>query len=186
MEKEEDIPDDRLRKDIRGIAHEELRPNIIPVTALLDGEVAGFAVWEIPRRHWRHENFPQFVYRKTIERMDALNDWLYPTAGVRGDRRRLIRSLRMEHANKHLGEGKVEETWYLKTLAVHPKFQRKGVGTALVKWGMERARLNGERLYVDASYVGKPLYLKLGFTEVGGFFVGDSGVRVTNMLWDSK
>jgi predicted N-acetyltransferase YhbS len=92
----------------------------------------------------------------------------------------------MENANKHLGEGKVEETWYLKTLAVSPKFQRKGVGTALVKWGMERARLNGERLYVDASYVGKPLYLKLGFNEVGGFLVGDSGVRVTNMLWDSK
>ena len=186
MEKEEDIPDDRLRKDIRGIAHEELRPNIIPVTALLDGEVAGFAVWEIPRRHWRHESFPQFVYRKTIDRMDAWNDWLYPTAGVRGDRRKLIRSLRMEHANKHLGEGKVEETWYLKTLAVLPKFQRKGVGTALMKWGMERAQLNGERLYVDASYVGKPLYLKLGFHEVGGFLVGDSGVRVTNMLWDSK
>jgi len=51
-------------------------------------------------------------------------------------------------------------------------------------YGTERPRLNGERLYVDASYVGKPLYLKLGFNEVGGFLVGDSGVRVTNILWD--
>jgi hypothetical protein len=126
MEKKEDIPNDRLRKDIRGIAHEELRPNIIPVTALLDGEVAGFAVWEIPRRHWRHEGFPQVVYHKTIERMDALNDWLYPTAGVRGDRRRLIRSLRMEHANKHLGEGKAEETWYLKTWRSFQNSSEKG------------------------------------------------------------
>jgi len=184
IEKEGDIPLDRLRRDIRGIAHEELQPNVIPVTALYHDQVAGIAVWEAPRSHWRRESLSQLVYRKAIEHLDAMTDWLYPKAGVRADRRKLIRTLRMEHAAKHLGQGNVQDAWYLKTLAVLPKFQRRGVGTALIKWGMEKARVNGEKLYVDASYVGKPLYLKLGFIEVGGFLVGDSGVRVTNMLWD--
>ena len=71
MEKEEDIPDDRLRKDIRGIAHEELRPNIIPVTALLDGEVAGFAVWETGDTKASHN---LFTARPSIE-------WTHGTIG---------------------------------------------------------------------------------------------------------
>jgi len=49
---------------------------------------------------------------------------------------------------------------------------------------LERAKETGEKIYVDSSYVGKPLYLKLGFREVGGFVVADSGVRVSCMLWE--
>ena len=103
---------------------------------------------------------------------------------MRSDREKIIRTLRLNYADRHLGKGELGNSWYLKTLAVLPSLQRKGVGTALVQWGLEQAKRNGEKVYVDASYVAKPLYLKLGFTEVGGFFVADSGVRVTCMLLD--
>ena len=180
----DDIPSLQLERDIRDIVHQIIQPGVVVVTALIDDQVAGVAVWLIPRLHWSVEILSQFFHRKCLEYKDKFEDWWYPKAWVHSDREQLIRTLRIKYANEHLGNGELEKTWYLKTLAVLPALQRKGVGTALVEWGMEQARLHGGKLYVDSSYVGKRMYAKLGFKEVGSFVVGNSRVRVTCMLWD--
>ena len=183
---EHDIPHLQLERDIRDIVHQNIQPGVVSVAALIDGQVAGIAVWLIPRHHWRIETLSHFIFRRCVEYKDKFEDWWHPKAWVHSGREQLIRTLRIKYANEHLGNGELEKTWYLKTLAVLPALQRKGVGTALVKWGMEQAAPHGEKVYVDSSYVGKPMYAKLGFKEVGGFVVGDSGVRVSCMLWDSN
>lgn len=46
------------------------------------------------------------------------------------------------------------------------KLQRRGLGSILVKWGIERADGNGKTIILDASPSGFPLYKILGFDEV--------------------
>lgn len=66
---------------------------------------------------------------------------------------------------------------FLKILLCHPLYQRRGAGSALTRWGIERAAEHGLDTTVFASPMGLELYKKLGFKEVGKFRVqvdGDS------------
>ncbi|KAK0639827.1 acyl-CoA N-acyltransferase [Cercophora newfieldiana] len=48
-------------------------------------------------------------------------------------------------------------------LAVHPKHQRRGVATALVRSGMREAGALGLDIFVHAMRPGVPVYMRLGF-----------------------
>ena len=52
-------------------------------------------------------------------------------------------------------------------LNTSPKFQRRGLGSELVKYGLEKADRDGVVVYLSGSPMGVPLYRKLGFEEVG-------------------
>jgi GNAT superfamily N-acetyltransferase len=54
----------------------------------------------------------------------------------------------------------------LKELYVRPEFQRKGLGSRLVKWGVEKADEIGLPAYTEGSTKGMQLYLSYGFKEV--------------------
>jgi GNAT superfamily N-acetyltransferase len=75
-------------------------------------------------------------------------------------------------------------------LCVHEDFQRRGAGTALVRWGIERAAALGLSAYLEATPAGYPLYLTLGFSEIdvmvikAGMWDGDRDLRFVAMLND--
>lgn len=48
-----------------------------------------------------------------------------------------------------------------------PSFQHRGIGSQLVKVGLERADEEGVKCFLSASPMGAPVYKKLGFEEVG-------------------
>lgn len=52
-------------------------------------------------------------------------------------------------------------------LATAPKFQGQGIGSALIKWGLDRADAEGVEAYLEASPQALRLYEKLGFREAG-------------------
>ncbi|KAL2870391.1 GNAT family N-acetyltransferase [Aspergillus lucknowensis] len=54
----------------------------------------------------------------------------------------------------------------LEYLACRPESQGKGVGKALLRWGMERADREQRRIYLEASTEGFPVYAKLGWKEL--------------------
>lgn len=54
----------------------------------------------------------------------------------------------------------------LDLLATSPNYQGQGVGTALLKWGMEKADALQARIYLEATPEGLPLYIKYGWKEV--------------------
>ena len=55
----------------------------------------------------------------------------------------------------------------VKAVYVHPEYGRRGVGTALLKRGIEAARSAGlRRLYVEAAQNAVPFYQSLGFVAV--------------------
>ncbi|KXJ87047.1 acyl-CoA N-acyltransferase [Microdochium bolleyi] len=58
-----------------------------------------------------------------------------------------------------------ERHYYLDTLATHPDYQRRGAGSMLVRWGVDRAAQDGVGVYLDASKDGLPLYERCGFAD---------------------
>lgn len=54
----------------------------------------------------------------------------------------------------------------LKFLHTDPAHQKRGAGSMLVKWGLDKAEEMKLPAYLEASKAGKPLYVKHGFKEV--------------------
>lgn len=57
--------------------------------------------------------------------------------------------------------------WFLKLLTIDPPHQRRGIGTLLVKWGVEKANKEGVDAWLESSPMGKGAYLKAGFRVLG-------------------
>jgi len=126
------------------------------------------------------------LYRRAIQAKDDLEDWLFPSYHYNSERRAQFNEGQVECMEKFLGPGGIDEMWYLKILAIHPDYQRRGVGAKLLNWGLERARARGEKVYLEASRRGKGLYTKLGFEHVGDLTLrdGETETIMPCMLWD--
>ncbi|MCJ1475484.1 hypothetical protein MMC13_004147 [Lambiella insularis] len=70
---------------------------------------------------------------------------------------------------------------WLGNLAVDPRFQRRGIGKRLLRWGLERAGREGVRVGQWASRAGDTLYESVGFEKVGEYRFGK--VRGWGFLW---
>jgi len=182
----EDISDRRLERTIRVNAHRELSPDIAVVTAVLDREVVGVAVWNTPERLWRKETVAERAYRTFVSLSDQLDDWMRPPTWLKMDWKAKYFKLITDSKQRHLGSNYRRDTWYLDILAVHPKMQRKGIGTALLDWGLEQAGANGERVYLEATEVGLSLYLAKGFEEVGEVVMENGDLRLQCMVWPPR
>jgi GNAT superfamily N-acetyltransferase len=55
---------------------------------------------------------------------------------------------------------------YLHVLMTRPGFQRKGVGTLALQWGVDQADALGLPAYIESSEQGAGLYKKFGFKEI--------------------
>ena len=56
--------------------------------------------------------------------------------------------------------------FFMRLLVVLPSYQGKGIGTRLLRWGLEQADRLRVRTWIDASPAGLRLYKKLGWEEV--------------------
>ena len=68
-----------------------------------------------------------------------------------------------------------EEHWYLNTLSVSPEMQGKGVGSALIQPGLDRADADGLGCYLETQRRRNiPFYRRFGFEERGEISLDDS------------
>ena len=72
-------------------------------------------------------------------------------------------------------------------LTIRPNFHRLGLGTLLIKEGLNAADAAGSKVYIIASPMGLPLYLRHGWKRVDEVAVdmrkyGGSSVVVEEML----
>jgi GNAT superfamily N-acetyltransferase len=57
----------------------------------------------------------------------------------------------------------------LNSFATHPDHHRKGAGTMLLNWGLDKADEEGWVTYLDTTTLARPIYEKRGFTVVTAF-----------------
>lgn len=62
-------------------------------------------------------------------------------------------------------------------MAVQPEHQRAGIGSLLMKWGVERADSLGLEMFIEATPQGRNLYLKSGFRDAARVNVNMSHVE---------
>lgn len=94
---------------------------------------------------------------------------------------------------KYLGEDYESRYWELDALATLPTYQRMGLGSTLVKWGLDMVEADmkarpGEvdGAYLVASPAGSSTYRKAGFVEVGEQFVKVNGQEPYRHCWFVK
>lgn len=180
----EQIPPPMLKKTLRDYLHQALDPRIILVAAVAAGQVVGIAKWSVPACLSRSETIFESTYRKAVEFKDYFEDWVSPPRWMSGNCVKQYSKAQKACAESFLGSGKLDKVWYLKSLAVHPSFQRKGIGSALMDWGLRKAGSRGEMVYLEASDKGKELYLRNGFVSLGELVVGSEAFAVeTCMSW---
>lgn len=96
---------------------------------------------------------------------------------------------RIEGENKEIGDVwfksltanrekflKPKNMYYMNTLAVLPKYQRMGMGFAIMDSVLSVADKEGRDCYVEASSKGLGLYRKCWFREVGRLEIDCSGI----------
>ncbi|MCJ1353714.1 MAG: hypothetical protein MMC33_003701 [Icmadophila ericetorum] len=82
----------------------------------------------------------------------------------------------------------VSDYWVVDALYISPTFQRRGLGTRLLKWGLEQADEEGIPVLVDSSPEGRWIYERAGFRKIkkweveGWFDPGDRGMW--RLLWE--
>jgi ribosomal protein S18 acetylase RimI-like enzyme len=54
-------------------------------------------------------------------------------------------------------------------IGVHPSEKGRGLGSKLLRWGLERADAEGVEVFLSASPEGRPMYEKYGFRAVNTF-----------------
>lgn len=76
----------------------------------------------------------------------------------------------------------ISHYWELELLAIDPDWQRKGVGSMLLSWGLVKASRHHLPVVVAATADGEYLYKKHGFTECGRIGLEDSGFSWVAMV----
>lgn len=74
-----------------------------------------------------------------------------------------------------------ERHWFLSTIATAKEAQRRGVGSALMRFGVEKADREGWMSYLNSSSEGRGLYEKFGFRVVGTSEFPDLGMTQYHM-----
>lgn len=86
----------------------------------------------------------------------------------------------------HLGDrgppNEIKDYWEVNHLSVHPSYHRRGIGSALVEHVRSLATKEHQPIVLLASVQGRPMYRKLGFTELGAVDYG-AGTMAEAMAW---
>ncbi|KAK5111432.1 hypothetical protein LTR62_004884 [Meristemomyces frigidus] len=73
--------------------------------------------------------------------------------------------------------------WYLEILATDPKYQGRGAGSQMMRFGLEQADKHGMEAYLEASPDAVRLYERFGFREAGRTDTWIENERVRPGVW---
>ena len=80
------------------------------------------------------------------------------------------------------------EAWETAALCIAPKNQRCGLGTMLLKWGLEQAAAEDVPVYAQTSHAAVAVYERSGFRSVKRLRFGDfelDGGGMHHMVWQA-
>lgn len=105
----------------------------------------------------------------------------YPPTGNRDLARRFFQA--NVNATTRIVDGRAH--WFLSLIVVRREAQRRGVGSAMMRYGLDRADEEGWLTYLNSSVEGKPLYEAFGFRTVEKTEF-EHGVATWHMLREPK
>ncbi|CAF1079729.1 unnamed protein product [Didymodactylos carnosus] len=155
-----------------------------------DGDmmVVSYIVWKTP--------LPPHSAKSESELAAASAQEIAELQVPEGVDRDLVVRLKTEYralSKKYLGEDYETRYWELDALATLPTYQRMGLGTRLVKWGLDmvEAAIKAKPAEVDGAYLvaspaGSSTYRNAGFVEVGEQFVEVNGQEPYRHCWFVK
>ncbi|KAI4231319.1 MAG: hypothetical protein L6R40_007764 [Gallowayella cf. fulva] len=129
------------------------------------GQVVGAAQWNIYREN---------PYLNGVEHTDAF--WWPEGEG------RKFASMALEQWYAPRGKRMNKPHILLNICFVHPDHRRRGVGSLLVKWGIQKADELGLETFIEAAEPGVPLYLSHGFGAMDEFCI-DPKVPEPSLEW---
>ncbi|KAJ7279396.1 acetyltransferase [Mycena rebaudengoi] len=128
--------------------------------------IAGAAIWVQASMLKEHGEVP--TYPHTPKDFEAQ----YPDSEV--ERRYTAQTLnsllkRRGEIIKEKADSDSKAVFTFDLCAVHPAFQRRGIASKLVQWGLDEAKKRGGyEVLIEASPMGRPVYAKLGIHQEGG------------------
>jgi len=139
-----------------------LAAKLVPTSA--PNLIAAYIVWNPPTkaadtrtREERHED----IRKEAEQQGEGINKEIYCKLRLEDE----------ELNEKFFGKGFETRFWVLDALVVDENFQRRGLGTRLVRWGLDelqKRRQEGvEGAYLIASAQGEKTYKGAGFQRVG-------------------
>jgi ribosomal protein S18 acetylase RimI-like enzyme len=153
------VPSDRLRRRLllryyRGMIRVVFAPR---GGAWTTTDTSGAALWYPP-------GTKRLTGREQLAELWAMMPWAL--GGMRRGIR--IEQLMASHRPR-------EPHWYLNTLSVDPAAQRRGIGSALIAPGLERADSEGLGSYLETQRRANiPFYRRFGFEEIDEISLPDS------------
>jgi GNAT superfamily N-acetyltransferase len=137
------------------------RPNTLFLKATVDGEIAGFAIWQ-------QASFVEGYGDPPTDDLGgkAAMELLHP--GNETEQRfttQIFASLMKRRiAYVHEKEkASTPATFVLDVCSVDARYQRRGIAGKLVQFGLDEAKKRGLEATTEASVMGRPVYEKLGF-----------------------
>ncbi|KAF2725221.1 acyl-CoA N-acyltransferase [Polychaeton citri CBS 116435] len=123
------------------------RAHFLKVFDVETGRMVGFAKWVEPTPGETPEfDSPQWPEGADVDLCnETFSEWARQHKEMMGDRGH----------------------WYLEIVATDPKYQGKGAGRLMLKYGCERADRDVVEAFVEASPEAVGLYEKMGFREAG-------------------
>ncbi|KAH0499514.1 hypothetical protein TgHK011_006706 [Trichoderma gracile] len=129
--------------------------SMVAIDTALNDQIVGFALWDLPVGEGETE--PEMITPTEADLPAGVTD-LNAYA-------QLQRILKEDH-QATFGDRGLKDVWHLDFIGVDPEHQRKGIGKALLSWGMEEATRAGRACYLMATPQGRPLYEAAGFEIV--------------------
>ena len=151
-------------------------PGVYIYAALVNNTVAGFAIWAAPANNQRPISALLRMYDMLLMAYDQIRFLVFPSlmreyfdpyTKYRRRRRKIF--MKEDGATEYKitpKEIKEQDYWQLTALGVSNDFGRRGIGSALLEWGTQKADEGDKAIMVTASIEGEKLYTRHEFQVI--------------------
>ncbi|KAL8725444.1 MAG: hypothetical protein Q9166_007338 [cf. Caloplaca sp. 2 TL-2023] len=153
---------DALEDDTLG--GEPTHVEMVRTSTITDEKVVGYAIWvrhgqSAQAKKWQTQSWSEWLESRLLQAQDSYVDFFQLDRSASPSQMRSLASVGF-WTDEFPG---FTERWHLQNLVVDPDYQRCGVGTRLISWGLEQAEEEKVPVTLSTSTVAEPLYRKMGF-----------------------
>jgi len=184
-----DLSPDRTRWWLRVLTLYSLNPRVTQLLAIKGTRVIGCAQWLVPPHLARRQSLFERVYCLVLQLWHDLQTRLFPPRWLNikhWEMRGHTRNSQKDPWQDVLGDEEFHRVHILDIVWVAPEEQGRGVGTALIQWGLERARRMQMGVVLATDIGGMTeYYAKFGFRTFDMWRYGDEDGSVERnlMIW---